>query len=204
MISPIHRFSVDEAKAQLIQLAYEISYDTLTTACMKIINDPRFVVQYGSAGDHHAYVGGLAIHTAEVTTYAYNMAHMFQDADEDVVITACIFHDFMKVREYELRHKSTPGVIVTDQYGKPATYIGKTNYRKLVRHVAGSHAEFVKMVDDKDVPEDVILKIEHALLAHHGRYEWGSPVEPQTVEARILHYADMFSRFDGPAREGHA
>jgi 3'-5' exoribonuclease len=42
------------------------------------------------------------------------------------------------------------------------------------------------------------MRIEHAILAHHGRQEWGSPVEPVTAEAYILHYADMLSVRFGP------
>ena len=37
----------------------------------------------------------------------------------------------------------------------------------------------------------------HALLAHHGRLEYGSPVVPQTLEAMVLHSAD---KLDGDAR----
>ena len=72
----------------------------------------------------------------------------------------------------------------------------KTPYRNLVRHVAGSHAEFIRLTaylsDDHLSPEKK-MKIEHAMLAHHGRKEWGSPVEPATAEAFILHAADMMS-----------
>jgi 3'-5' exoribonuclease len=206
MTNTVTRMSVAEAKALLENYAEDLCYPALKSACLKVITDPRMATQFGSAGKHHAYEGGLMIHTAEVTNYAYNMSLLLDDSDEDVVVTAAIFHDYMKVREYELCQRSSPGHLVTDQYGRPATYIGKTDYRNLVRHVAGSHAEFVKVMDWMDtgngqhnVPEEVILKIEHAILAHHGRYEWGSPVEPQTAEARILHYADMFSVEHGPA-----
>lgn len=30
----------------------------------------------------------------------------------------------------------------------------------------------------------------HLLVSHHGIMEWGSPVEPLTIEACILHHAD--------------
>ena len=31
----------------------------------------------------------------------------------------------------------------------------------------------------------------HLILSHHGQKEWGSPVIPYTLEAQILHYADL-------------
>ena len=191
-----------ESKAKELLLHYVdmLSIPALEDACNKVIDHPKFYTQVGSAGEHHAYPGGLIIHTAEVTDFAFNMTKTFNEvatagalADEDVVITAAIYHDFMKINEYEILHASSPGSIVMDKYGRPATYIGKTDYRNLVRHVAGSHAAFLMEIQNKNVPPDVVLGIEHAILAHHGRKEWGSPIEPQTIEAKIVHDADTFS-----------
>jgi len=44
-----------------------------------------------------------------------------------------------------------------------------------------------------EISEAQLERIEHLLLSHHGRKEWGSPVEPLTAEAFILHAADMMS-----------
>jgi 23S rRNA maturation-related 3'-5' exoribonuclease YhaM len=45
------------------------------------------------------------------------------------------------------------------------------------------------------IPErDAVI---HCMLSHHGRREWGSPVEPVTPEAYILHVADMLSSREG-------
>lgn len=186
-----------DAKDLLDDLAASLENEALKTACMGVINHPKFSTAYGSAGEHHAYEGGLIIHTAEVVDFAYGMATVMfchADVDVDAVITAAIFHDFMKIEEYE-RDVNSDGI--------PFGPIKKTKYRNLVRHVAGSHAEFMMAVAGKDVPEDTKLKIEHAMLAHHGRKEWGSPVEPQTVEAFILHNADMASVLYGPCSKRH-
>jgi 3'-5' exoribonuclease len=187
--------NMTESKAKELLLYYTalVTIPALEDACNKVIYNPKFYTQVGSAGEHHAYPGGLIIHTAEVTDYAVKMSTMFEEADEDVIITAAIYHDFMKINEYEIRQSSTPDSLVFDAFGKPATYIAKTDYRNLVRHVAGSHAAFLMEIQHKDVYPDVVLGIEHAILAHHGRKEWGSPIEPQTVEARIVHDADTFS-----------
>ena len=34
------------------------------------------------------------------------------------------------------------------------------------------------------------MKLRHIVLAHHGRKEWGSPVEPMMPEALLVHHAD--------------
>jgi 3'-5' exoribonuclease len=36
-----------------------------------------------------------------------------------------------------------------------------------------------------------LSSLTHIILAHHGRQEWGSPVEPQSVEAWLVHLADL-------------
>ena len=164
--------------------------------CNDLLDHSKFLTAPGSAGEHHAYEGGLAIHTFEVTYYAGQMAEMFPDCDLDVVLTAAVFHDFMKIHEYEFIN--IPATKGTCQY----TEIEKTPYRNLVRHVAGSHAEFVRRMEKHRhmFSEERYMNIEHTILAHHGRKECGSPIEPQTVEAYILHYADMYSVKFGPGR----
>jgi 3'-5' exoribonuclease len=34
------------------------------------------------------------------------------------------------------------------------------------------------------------LKLEHAILSHHGELEWGSPKRPATFESLVLHHVD--------------
>ena len=174
----------EKAHDQLRLLVQSLSLQPLRQACTYVLDYPNFGTHCGSVDKHHAYLGGLVVHTFEVASYALHMVEMFPDADRDVVLTAAIFHDFMKVRDYGIH--------------TPVAGFYETAYRDLVRHVAGSHAEFVRLVHDCDVTEVTVLKIEHAILAHHGRKEWGSPIEPQTLEAHILHYADMLSVKYGP------
>lgn len=122
------------------------------------------------------------VHTAEVTALALNMAKPFSSVSYDVLTVAAVLHDFMKIREYE--------------YSAATDKIEKTSYRKLVRHLAGSHAMFCTLTSrftEEEIPDSVRLAIEHAMLAHHGRLEWQTAVEPITTEAHILHYADMLS-----------
>ena len=41
-----------------------------------------------------------------------------------------------------------------------------------------------------EVPDDLRLPLEHLIVSHHGRREWGSPIEPSTPEAFVLHLID--------------
>lgn len=177
------------SKIELNRIAETLTQPTLVEACKKVIHDPKFASAFGGS-THHAYEGGLANHTLEVVNYALGMQTMFPGVNRDVVITACIFHDYMKIKDYSATRLPNGSVTV-----------GKTPYRSLVRHLSGSHAEFMKAIDGKPLHEDIILRIEHCILAHHGRQEWGSPVVPQLPESYIVHYADEFSAKFGASRK---
>ena len=39
--------------------------------------------------------------------------------------------------------------------------------------------------------EELTNQLCHIILSHHGRYEWGSPRMPKTIEACVVHQADL-------------
>ena len=59
-------------------------------------------------------------------------------------------------------------------------------------------------------PAELLLRLKHMIVSHHGSYEFGSPKLPMTLEAVALHYLDnldaklhTFSREirDDPSRD---
>ncbi|MGC9360448.1 MAG: hypothetical protein ACP5G7_08770, partial [Anaerolineae bacterium] len=65
-------------------------------------------------------------------------------------------------------------------------------------HVYMGAAYIERRIEQIDgFPSETAMRLLHALLAHHGRLEFGSPVVPQTLEAMVLHNAD---KLDGDAR----
>lgn len=177
----------EEALSGLCSLTTVIHNKALFRICYLVLDDSNFRMGFGAkvgtSHAHHAYKGGLVVHTYEVATIALDIARNdYLDADIDVLITAAILHDYRKISDYDLEGNST-------------------QYRELVKHVAGSHADFVRWAYDENLDDNNLsMKIQHCLLAHHGRLEWGSAVEPKIVEAAILHYADMLSMAYGAGR----
>ena len=39
-------------------------------------------------------------------------------------------------------------------------------------------------------PHGLLAQVQHCILAHHGKYEYGSPKIPALIEALALNYAD--------------
>jgi 3'-5' exoribonuclease len=64
----------------------------------------------------------------------------------------------------------------------------KSNERRLVgnailsRDIVNNYIKKVKRFPDEDK-----FSLEHLILSYQGRKEWQSPVEPQTLEAVLLH-----------------
>ena len=42
----------------------------------------------------------------------------------------------------------------------------------------------------RDFPPEVLIQLQHLILSHHGRQEYGSPTVPMTVEAFLLSQID--------------
>ena len=51
-------------------------------------------------------------------------------------------------------------------------------------------SEIAKVAEELQVDGDEVLALQHLVLTHHGKPEWGSPKAPMIKEAEILHYID--------------
>lgn len=153
----------------------------LDLVCSTVLESEDFQEWPASVTKHHTYSGGLVVHTYEVLKYALLLASDTRSADPTILVAAAIFHDFMKIRDYQ----RIPG----------SPLFCAAPYRDSIRHVVGSHAAWVRAADlrARSRTPEWVDAVSHCILAHHGRIDWGSPVEPQTVEAQILHFADMMS-----------
>ena len=173
---------------------------SLRLMCESIVDDLRFQTAPGGVSHHHNYEGGLAIHTAEVLGHALRMTDPENPCDDIRIIltVATVFHDFHKIYEYKIEHAGSVTIspLAPDVHSDKIE-ITKLPYRELIGHVAGGFWEFkcamMAINDVSYLPEDFELRVAHCLLSHHGRLEWRSPVEPRTLEAHILHAADMLS-----------
>lgn len=134
----------------------------------------------GASAMHHACVGGLAHHTIGVASIICGMPRFYRNFNRDIALAGALLHDVGKVAEYEIK----PGF--------PRTVLGK-----LHGHITIGF-DFVRGELGGKLDDGVMLKLGHVILAHHGKLEWGSPVEPQTAEALAVFQADYLdSRMAG-------
>ncbi|UCD06053.1 MAG: HD domain-containing protein [candidate division WOR-3 bacterium] len=123
---------------------------------------------------HHAYLGGLAVHTLSVLRLLRSMQSVYEFLNADLLITAGILHDVGKIEEYTYKKS-----------------INISDRGRLLGHIViGSEMVAERLRQIPDFPKDLRLKILHMILSHHGEKEWGSPKQPLFPEALVLHYAD--------------
>jgi 3'-5' exoribonuclease len=124
---------------------------------------------------HSNYPGGLLEHSTKVARICEFIATKYPSVDRDLLVTGALLHDIGKVRELEL---GTSIEVSDEGMFRGHIVIGEGMVSEAVAGVEG-------------FPAILSLKLSHMMLAHHGRKEWGSPKEPQTAEALLLHLADM-------------
>ena len=131
-----------------------------------------------SLAGHHAELGGLLKHTCEVASIAKQISRVCR-ANWDLVLAGALLHDIGKLESY--------------------TWDGAFEYTdcgSLLGHVvlgALMLERRVAPVVPAPCTERELMLLEHLILSHHGKLEFGAPVQPMTLEAEVLHYADNAS-----------
>ena len=128
----------------------------------------------GSMSMHHNYIGGLLEHNLNVLRLCLKTKENYPELNRDLLIAGALLHDIGKLKEYSLS-----AVIDISEEGMLAGHIasGTVLVLEKIRKIHG-------------FPENLALKIEHMILSHHGRLEYGSPKVPQFPEAIAVYQSD--------------
>jgi putative nucleotidyltransferase with HDIG domain len=177
---------IEATKAQLLQEIKNIKNPFLHQLLENLLvvgeYKESFFTAPGAKSHHHAYAGGLAEHTLQVLQGSKGMADVYEyvNIDTEILITGAILHDIGKVRCYAT---TSEGIITTKEI-------------ELFDHIVLG-ISIVSRVGDSLVksPEDdrLLHQLVHIITSHHCLPEWGSPKEPQTNEAWIIHTQDQVS-----------
>jgi 3'-5' exoribonuclease len=123
---------------------------------------------------HHAYLGGLCLHTYDMLIAAEDICKQDPSLDKDLLLAGVLLHDIGKIREYSYIRT-----------------IDNTDEGKLLGHIVIG----VRMIEREieripSFPEKLAWKLLHMVISHHGFMEYGSPRKPLFIEAEILHQLD--------------
>ncbi|QDI93202.1 3'-5' exoribonuclease YhaM [Salicibibacter halophilus] len=152
-----------------------------------------FLESPAATRNHHEFMSGLAYHVVCMLQLAQSVVQLYPSLNKDLLYAGIILHDLGKVRELS-------GPIDTEY----------TPEGKLIGHISIMAAEIRQTASELKIEGEEPMLLEHLILSHHGKGEWGSPKPPLVQEAEILHYIDnldakmnMMDRALGKTEAGH-
>ncbi len=176
---PVSSKNIDEMYQELVSLIRSIQNSYLRQLLEAFfVEDSDFVKVFCNSSAaktvHHGFVGGLLEHTLSVTKLCDYYCSAYPILKRDLLLTAAMCHDIGKTREIS----AFPANDYTDE-------------GQLLGHIVmGAQMVAGKAAKIKDFPDSLLTQVEHCILAHHGKYEYGSPKVPAIIEALALNYAD--------------
>ncbi|MDC3417281.1 3'-5' exoribonuclease YhaM [Aquibacillus salsiterrae] len=167
-------------KEELMGRLTEIIFDMKNPNLQRIVR--YFVKKYqdelgvypAATKNHHEYVSGLLYHVVSMLNIAKELKNLYPEINKDLLYAGIILHDLGKMKE--LSGISAP------------TY---TLEGKLLGHIPMMVEEIGRAAEELQIIGEEVTILQHMVLSHHGKAEWGSPKPPLVREAEILHLIDL-------------
>ena len=175
---PTTRFDVEEMWAELRGYVSSFRNEDLKRLVFAFLDDQAIAAAYKAAPAakvlHHAWLGGLLEHVLTLVRVCRAAMPFYPEADGDLVVTGAILHDIGKIKE--LAWKSSFSYTLEGQ---------------LIGHISIAQGMLrEKLAGLAPFPDRLRVLVEHMILSHHGKYEFGSPKLPMTPEAILLSALD--------------
>jgi 3'-5' exoribonuclease len=165
-----------------MEVMLKTAIDSLTHAPLKNLVEAliqqyydKFIVYPAAVKNHHEYTSGLLYHTLSMVKLAEVLLPLYQPIHRDLVIAGILLHDLGKTVEF-----SSP---IIPKY---------TVEGKLIGHLHYMAAEVQAKAPSFGIDRELAIHLQHIIIAHHGKYEFGSSVMPLTKEALIVSMIDDF------------
>lgn len=123
--------------------------------------------------NHHEFLSGLAYHVVTMLDLARALAGVYPSLNTDLLYAGVILHDLGKVFELS-------GAVAANY-----TFEGK-----LLGHIPLTVNLIAETAKELDIEGEEVTLLQHMVLSHHGKAEWGSPKPPLLREAEALHMID--------------
>lgn len=169
---------IDGMKERLMEIVSQVEEPNMRRLLETTFSDEEFMQEFShspaSITLHSPAIGGLIHHTLSVADLCAAALRLQPTLDRDLVMAGALLHDIGKAGSFTV-----------------TTNINHTVEGNLVGHISLGDQELVRRIAEVEgFPPELGAKLRHILLSHHGRKEWGSPVEPMMPEALLVHMAD--------------
>ncbi len=181
--TPVASVAVDKLVVRLGELLRSIACPHLRSLAECFLMDETFMHKLTRAPAgiklHHAYLGGLLEHIVSLMEVVNRIAPCYPQLDRDLMLVGALLHDASKVDELS--------------YDREFAY---SDEGQLVGHVVmavsllESKVREAERLSGEAIPSEIVLRLKHLIVSHHGEYEYGSPKLPMTLEAIALYCLD--------------
>lgn len=179
----LDRNQVEKCWRELNELVSSMQNIPLREIAMAFLEDPKirdgFQIAPAGVKAHHAYPGGLLEHVVGLMHLVDIMSPRYPMIDRDVLLLGTMLHDIGKLEELAFEGELS--------YTDPGQLIGHLvqGVQMLDRKAAQVEAKL-----GKPIAKELLWRIQHMIVSHHGHLEHGSPKIPMTLEAIMLHAID--------------
>lgn len=163
---------------ELERFIFMIDDSPLQRIVRKLMKDhmSSFISYPAASKNHHEYYSGLLHHVTSMLKLAEKMVELYPQLNYSLLYAGIIIHDIGKIVE------------LSGPVGTVYTLEGK-----LLGHISIALKMLEKAKNELQIEHsESVLLLEHLLLAHHGKLEYGSPKEPVVMEAEVLNMIDNF------------
>jgi 3'-5' exoribonuclease len=175
---PRTRRDPEEMYAALLERVRRMSEGPLRALLLSILEDAplaeKFKLAPAAMSYHHAFLGGLLEHVSSLVALADRVVDHYPWLRRDLIVAGLVLHDLGKTEELSFTRGfrySTRGQLLG--HITMALEMVQTKIRQIPNFPAGLKDE-----------------LEHIILSHHGKLEFGSPKEPMFAEAMVVSFLD--------------
>ena len=170
-------------KMRLVELLESIHNRHLAALVQVYLDDTKLMDDFCRApaaqSFHHAFVGGLLEHTLNAMEVADAAVKFYPGLNRDLIVAALFLHDIAKT--WELKYE---------------TSFGYSDGGQLIGHIVKSamwveeKTKIAEQVLGEKIPRNLIDVLQHIILSHHEKPEFGAARVPGTPEALFVAMID--------------
>jgi len=174
---------IDALAGRLAEMLRTIQNPHLRNLADCFLIDERFMEKFTSAPagikNHHAYHGGLLEHVTNLMEVVLLVKDRYPQLDPDLLLIGAFLHDVGKIEELS--------------YERDFAY---TDEGQMLGHLVMAVSLLDRKVAEaqrlagEPIPAELVMRVKHMIVSHHGEYAYGSPKLPMTLEAIALHHLD--------------
>ena len=159
----------------LMQFFFEIKNPNISRITRNLIkkHQDKLLIFPAASKNHHDYASGLLDHVVSMLRLSQAICDLYPTLNRDLMYAGIILHDIGKVIE------------LTGPVGTAYTIEGN-----LLGHITIMVNEIGQAAKELGIEGEEVMLLQHLVLSHHGKEEWGSPKKPMIQEAEIIHYID--------------